>query len=155
MAKTQSYINIGDIHDDDQFYRYKMPAIELHVEGKGNGVKTRVMNIDAIAHALNRSSTMIMKYFAIFLGTSVQKSDIGYMLRGNHTSEALSQYLNTFITGYVLCQKCTNPETTLKVRKTCIQSTCKACGNKYHVSERCVAYEAMYKELKKQHVQKT
>lgn len=38
----------------DQFYRYKMPKLLAKVEGKGNGIKTVIVNMVEIAKALNR-----------------------------------------------------------------------------------------------------
>jgi len=38
----------------DQFYRYKMPKILAKVEGKGNGIKTVIVNMVDIAKSLNR-----------------------------------------------------------------------------------------------------
>jgi len=41
---------------NDTFYRYKMPAITAKVEGKGNGIKTVIVNMVDIARALNREA---------------------------------------------------------------------------------------------------
>uniref|UniRef100_A0A8D0Q0P1 Eukaryotic translation initiation factor 5 n=1 Tax=Sus scrofa TaxID=9823 RepID=A0A8D0Q0P1_PIG len=38
----------------DQFYRYKMPRLIAKVEGKGNGIKTVIVNMVDGAKALNR-----------------------------------------------------------------------------------------------------
>ena len=40
--------------NSDAFYRYKMPALIAKVEGKGNGIKTVVVNMPEIGKALQR-----------------------------------------------------------------------------------------------------
>lgn len=41
----------------DMFYRYKMPKLMAKVEGKGNGIKTVIVNMVDIAKALGRPPT--------------------------------------------------------------------------------------------------
>jgi hypothetical protein len=41
----------------DAFYRYKMPKLLAKVEGKGNGIKTVIVNMVDIAKALGRPPT--------------------------------------------------------------------------------------------------
>lgn len=56
----------------DQFYRYKMPKIIAKVEGKGNGIKTVLVNMSEVAKALNRPPTYPTKYFGCELGAQTQ-----------------------------------------------------------------------------------
>ena len=53
----------------DPFYRYKMPSLVVKVEGKGNGIKTVILNLDDVARSLGRPSIYLMKYFSCKLGT--------------------------------------------------------------------------------------
>lgn len=117
---------------DDQFYRYKMPKLLAKVEGKGNGIKTVVVNMVDIAKALNRPPMYPTKYFGCILGAQVNydnKND-RYIVNGAHDSSKLQDLLDGFIQKYVLCQNCKNPETVLGVqaKKALITTSCKACG---------------------------
>merc|ERR1712133_196013 len=44
--------------------------------------------------------------------------------------------LDGFIKKFVLCEKCENPETVLKVMKNMIGASCKACGHIYTLDMR-------------------
>ncbi len=39
---------------EDKFYRYRMPLLQIKIEGKGNGIKTVIPNMADIARALSR-----------------------------------------------------------------------------------------------------
>lgn len=41
----------------DAFYRYKMPRLMAKVEGKGNGIKTVIVNMAEVAKAIGRPAT--------------------------------------------------------------------------------------------------
>ncbi|KAL3202425.1 hypothetical protein MRX96_042496, partial [Rhipicephalus microplus] len=101
----------------DQFYRYKMPKIIAKVEGKGNGIKTVLVNMSEVAKALNRPPTYPTKYFGCELGAQTQldaKND-RYIVNGAHEAAKLQDILDGFIRRYVLCASCDNPETVLGV----------------------------------------
>lgn len=117
----------------DQFYRYKMPKLVAKVEGKGNGIKTVIVNMPEIAKSLNRPPMYPTKYFGCLLGAQVNfdnKSE-RYIVNGAHDPNKLQDLLDGFIQKYVLCQSCENPETILSVnkKKEVIGTNCMACGH--------------------------
>lgn len=144
----------------DAFYRYKMPRIQAKVEGKGNGIKTVIVNMADVAKALGRpatcqyiyqplyvwkfsfagilfSSSLISdptKYFGCELGaqTNFDFKNDRYIVNGSHDAGKLQDLLDGFIRKFVLCPQCDNPETVLSVqaKKATISQGCKACG--YH-----------------------
>lgn len=114
----------------DPYYRYKMPRLIAKVEGSGNGIKTVISNMADIGKALNRPPTYPLKFFGCELGAQTQfdvKND-RYIVNGSHDSKKLQEILSGFISKFVLCPNCENPETDLKVKKGTIGQRCKACG---------------------------
>jgi len=122
----------------DAFYRYKMPRLQAKVEGKGNGIKTVVVNMVDIARSLDRPPTYVTKYFGCELGAQTQ-FDIKaerYIVNGCHDAAKMQDMLDGFIKRFVLCEKCDNPETILKVKKNMIGAACKACGHIFTIDMR-------------------
>lgn len=123
-------INIGQENSGDTFYRYKMPRLQAVIEGRGNGIKTRVVNNVEIAKALERPPDYIIKYFGCDLGaqTKYDKASGASIVNGAHDTAKLCELLESFIKKYVQCYSCGNPETVIKVKKDLISLKCKACG---------------------------
>lgn len=122
----------------DAFYRYKMPRLQAKVEGKGNGIKTVVVNMVAIAASLDRPPTYVTKYFGCELGAQTQwdiKNE-RYIVNGSHEAAKMQDMLDGFIKKFVLCEQCDNPETVLKIKKNMIGASCKACGHIYTMDMR-------------------
>lgn len=117
----------------DPFYRYKMPRLIAKVEGKGNGIKTVIVNMTDVAKALSRPPTYPTKFFGCELGAQTQfdaKND-RYIVNGSHTDDKLQTLLDGFIKKFVLCPSCSNPETNLVVSQKnggMISQRCIACG---------------------------
>ncbi|SAM01318.1 hypothetical protein [Absidia glauca] len=114
----------------DSFYRYKMPRLLSKIEGKGNGIKTVVPNMAEIARALSRPPSYPTKYFGCELGAQVKCDDKNerYIVNGEHDAERLQTILDGFISKFVLCASCRNPETDLIIKNDDIMMDCKACG---------------------------
>jgi translation initiation factor 5 len=124
----------------DPFYRYKMPRVLSKIEGKGNGIKTLVTNMADVAKALCRPPTIVTKYFGGEFGSIVHCDDKAqrYIVNGVHEGDKLQSTLDGFISKFVLCGECDNPETDLIVenanaRDAMIWKQCKACGQRTKV----------------------
>ncbi|QLG71475.1 hypothetical protein HG535_0B05170 [Zygotorulaspora mrakii] len=119
--------------NNDPFYRYKMPLIQAKVEGRGNGIKTAVLNVADIGRSLNRPTPYIVKYFGFELGaqTSISVDKDRYLVNGVHEPAKLQDVLDGFINRFVLCGYCKNPETVIIVTKDGdLVRDCKACGRR-------------------------
>ena len=129
-------VNIGASNASDQFYRYKMPAVVSRIEGRGNGIKTNVVNLVDVAKALARPPTYVLKWFGFELGalTKYEEKDGKCIVNGAHDAKVLTEHLEVFIKKFVQCFSCGNPETVFSIdkRTELITMKCKACG---HVSE--------------------
>lgn len=116
----------------DAFYRYKMPRLMAKVEGKGNGIKTVIVNMAEVAKALSRPPTYPTKYFGCELGaqTNFDFKNERFIVNGSHDAAKLQDLLDGFIRKFVLCPECDNPETELLVsaKRGTISQGCKACG---------------------------
>lgn len=112
----------------DSHYRYKMPSLVTKVEGRGNGIKTRLSNIQEIASALDRPITYIVKFFGFELGAQTLITESVSVINGKHESEDLAYILDRFIDKYVVCGRCRNPETVMFIKKETPRMKCKACG---------------------------
>lgn len=130
MADTVFLPILKDNHDPH--YRYKMPKLTAKVEGNGNGIKTVLTNISAVAKSLGRPASYPTKYFGCELGaqTQMQVQDDLYIVNGSHDPDRLLNLLYAFIKRFVLCPKCSNPETDLSVTGNgVINQKCNACGH--------------------------
>ncbi|CAI5505930.1 unnamed protein product [Closterium sp. Naga37s-1] len=124
-------VNIGQDNKDDGFYRYKMPKLITKIEGRGNGIKTNVVNMVDVAKALARPPAYTTKYFGCVLGAQ-SKFDAKTgtsTVNGAHDTTKLVQLLEGFIKKYVQCYGCSNPETEVIITKNqMITLKCAACG---------------------------
>jgi translation initiation factor 5 len=122
----------------DPFYRYKMEKIQSKIEGKGNGIKTVIVNLTSVAQSLARPGAFVIKYFGFELGaqTNSNPADDRWIINGAHEASKLQDYLDGFISKFVLCKKCKNPETDVVIKDGHILLDCKACGQRSEVDLR-------------------
>ncbi|KAL5558312.1 hypothetical protein UlMin_034523 [Ulmus minor] len=123
--------NIGASNRDDAFYRYKMPKMITKIEGRGNGIKTNIVNMVEIAKALARPAAYTTKYFGCELGaqSKFDEKTGTSLVNGAHDTAKLAGLLENFIKKYVQCYGCGNPETEILITKTqMLTLKCAACG---------------------------
>ncbi|KAI3947070.1 hypothetical protein MKW92_047787 [Papaver armeniacum] len=118
--------NIGAGNSDDAFYRYKMPRMLTKIEGRGNGIRTNVVNMVDIAKALaglviHHPASYTTKYFGYKLGAQSKFDEKAGMalVNGAHDTAKLAGLLDNFIKKF----------TEVIITKTkMIQLKCAACG---------------------------
>jgi translation initiation factor 5 len=142
-------VSVDPTKREDPFYRYKMPSITCKVEGNGNGIKTVLPNIHDVCAVISRPEQILMKYFQFELGTqkTVSAKDDKFILTGSRTQETMQSKVDSFITKFVLCKHCRNPETVLTlVNNKKVTLKCKACGKTTDVNtdERCYQLFVVY-----------
>lgn len=124
-------LNIGASNKDDAFYRYKMPRLVTKVEGRGNGIKTNLVNMVDVAKALARPPSYTTKFFGCELGaqSKFDEKTGTSIVNGAHDTPKLAGLLENFIKKYVQCYGCGNPETEIVITKSqLINLKCAACG---------------------------
>jgi len=129
MASRGIRRNIGG-DENDKNYRYTMPCIKCKEEGKGNGVRTVILNMKDIAKDLKIPPEYPTKWFGFDLG-SISKYDPkrGFAsVNGIHPLSRLDKSIDQFINLYILCPNCHLPETDIYVKKEIIKQGCRACG---------------------------
>eukprot|EP01083_Nonionella_stella_P003525 10143_1 len=128
---SSKMINIGGDANDVN-YRYKMPPLTTKIEGRGNGIKTVLMNIPDVAKHLHTEPAYATKFFGMEVGALSQydnKRNVG-IVHGVHQTKELQNKLKNFIREFILCPKCKLPELQFKVhqKKAVLLQKCASCG---------------------------
>merc|ERR1712113_1273368 len=110
-----------------------MPALQCQIEGRGNGIRTSILNVKDVAAAIHRKPEYVVKYFGCELGaqsnyTENEREGVRATVMGKHDFNMLQDLLDKFLHTFVLCPTCGLPEMALKVKKDDIYGQCKACG---------------------------
>lgn len=124
-----SLLNIPSTLTDPN-YRYKMPRLHAKIEGRGNGIKTAIVNMSDIAKALKRPPEYCTKFCGCELGALSKFDSVEgkAIVNGAHTEMVLQEIIDKFIDKFVLCPNCALPEADLHVSKGRVRAKCNACG---------------------------
>lgn len=128
----------------DSNYRYKMPKLEVRIK-KNN--KTYLLNLDKISESLNRTDEDLIKFFSYTLGVHCNKKD--GCINGKFDADQLQEVLQKYITDYVLCKVCGNPETKYVLTKKTVTLDCSACGGSAELQEKTKFDKYLFQQIKK------
>lgn len=103
-----------------------------------HSTRTVVANLPSVSASLARPPSYVIKYFGFELGaqTNTNPKDDRWIINGAHEASKLQDSLDGFISRFVLCKSCKNPETTINVKDGRILLDCKACGQRTEVDIR-------------------
>lgn len=122
MNKINIPSNISDIN-----YRYKRERINITILNNCGGV-TQINNLDNIAESLGENKNNIISYLKKNLNVSIDKKNI---IKKIETVDNLEILLENYISEFILCKNCNNPEfiENLTNKKNGQNNRmCKACG---------------------------
>lgn len=137
----------------DNHYRYTMAALEIKIEGSGNGIYCKVTNLKEVAEDLKREPIDILKFFGFELASHIRTPDSDtFIVNGKFHKEKLSSTLDIFIDKFVLCKKCKNPETNLITKGGNIYLHCISCGHEGMGDMKHKFSDYITKEIKKRNV---
>jgi len=112
--------------EDDPFYRYKMPAVQVQILGDNT---TIITNLTDVAKALNRTPDQILKFLKQHLNTGGNSKK--QSVNGERPRAEIQAAIGAYIKKDVLCRRCGNPETVIEPRKKRKVTHCRACGAEY------------------------
>lgn len=108
-----------------------MPRLVAKVEGRGNGIKTNVVNIGEISKSLKRPPTYLTKFLGIELGANnkFEAAEEKAIINGAFEQQTLQKLVDRYIEMYVVCPHCALPELDIDVVQSLVTGRCNACGH--------------------------
>lgn len=115
-------------NQEDPFYRYTRPVIKISYTKKNIIIE----NMYAAVKAINRDIVEVSTYMRPFVGRQVIIED-NIATIPNFDGKPLEikdidDILEKFISEFVICKKCGNPETIYVHEKKSVSISCSACG---------------------------
>jgi translation initiation factor 2 beta subunit (eIF-2beta)/eIF-5 len=121
---------------NDPFYRYWRPSLQIQNTKKN----IRITNIFDVSKSINRSQVELIEWIKLKIKRNTkteneQNKIILNIKQGknqNNTDDKtpFDNILEEYITTYVICPSCNNPETTLDKFQKKLHMHCNACGIK-------------------------
>ncbi len=125
-----------------QHHKLKIPPPEVARDGNK---KTVFVNVQVIAHVLQRNPEHLIQYLFAELGTSGSiDGEKRLIIKGRFQSKNIESVLRRYIQEYVICKTCKSMNTELK-RESANRLhfiVCKACGSTKSVASIKTGYQA-------------
>lgn len=125
-----------------QHQKLKIPPPEVARDGNK---KTVFVNVQVIAHVLQRNPEHLIQYLFAELGTSGSiDGEKRLIIKGRFQSKNIESVLRRYIQEYVICKTCKSMNTELKRESTNRLHfiVCKACGSTKSVASIKTGYQA-------------
>lgn len=116
----------------DNNYRYKMNKIQTKIVGRGNGIKTVLINLDLIGKDLKRNNVEILKFIGMNKGAQII-FDNKFIVNGSFTNQEIQEQIYEYIKKFVLCEKCNLPETVYEIKKDKLYQKCNSCSASFQI----------------------
>jgi translation initiation factor 5 len=135
FVNNSDMININK-NEIDPNYRYKMHRIKTKIEGRGNGIKTILLNLNIISKELYRNSEEILKFLGQTKGSQTIIHDDKFIINGSFSDDIIQNEIYNYIDKYVICIKCLLPETIYFKRGKNLYNKCNACSAEYEIIDK-------------------
>lgn len=106
--------------------RFELPKVKGHVEG----LKTIIVNFFQICDLIGREPEKVLKYLQRTLATPGHFDGKRLIFGSKLNSAMINEKLSKYVDEYVLCDKCSKPDTELVVENNVLNKKCMACGHK-------------------------
>jgi translation initiation factor 2 subunit 2 len=112
--------------------RFEIPLVEGRIEGN----KTIITNINQIASALGRDPSHILKYLQRELATPGNLDKHRLILGRKISPSSINEKIKRYAIDFVLCPDCKKPDTKLIREDRILILKCTACGAKHPIKSK-------------------
>lgn len=109
--------------------RFEIPK----VHGRTQGSRTILTNFQQISKDLRRDINHLFKFMLMELATTGEIKQNNVTFNGKFAPSMLNTKIEKYVKEFVLCEKCSKPDTELIKEKDATFKRCEACGAKSSV----------------------
>ncbi|MFH1445101.1 MAG: translation initiation factor IF-2 subunit beta [Nanoarchaeota archaeon] len=111
--------------------RFEMPKSKMLKQG----VRTIFINFNEVISKLRRDQKHFLKFLLKELATSFEERDGKMIFQGVFTEEQVNRKIESYVKHFVICPKCSRPDTKIVEEGESAFLVCEACGNKQQIKK--------------------